>query len=65
MAASAFASPSPRSRCPCQSTSTGSPDGFTIRSMTKRTTARAESGVACPTVSAMHSRFAPHSMAFP
>ena len=34
-------------------------------SMTKRTTARVPWGVAWPTVSAMQSRFAPHSMAAP
>ena len=62
IAARQFAKPSPRSRCPCQSTFTSSPVSFTS-SLTKRTSWRTPCGVAWPTVSARQMRPAPHSIA--
>ncbi len=57
-AASVFTMAKSRSRCPCQSMPTPPPHASTTPA-TKRTTAAAPTGVACPTVSATHTRDAP------
>ena len=58
-AAMELAMASPRSQCPCQSTRTFSPDGLTTSSTTKRTSAKAPIGVACPAVSQITMERAP------
>ncbi|MNC87705.1 hypothetical protein D3C83_34530 [compost metagenome] len=62
MAAMLLMVPMSRSRWPCQSMPIAAPVASTIE-QAKRTTARAPSGVACPTVSAMQIREAPAWMA--
>ena len=62
MAAMAFITSSPRSRWPCQSIPTSPPHSSTMP-FTNRTTAPAPTGVACPTVSATQTRFAPARIA--
>ncbi len=57
-AASADATPNPRSLCPCQSTPASTPTSATTV-FANRTTAVAPAGVAWPTVSATHRRDAP------
>ena len=53
----------PRSLWPCQSTRIFSPDGFTTSAITKRTSASAPMGVACPAVSQMQIARAPQLIA--
>ena len=63
-AAIAFATASPRSQCPCHSTRTSCPEGFTTSLITKCSRATVPIGVACPAVSQITMACAPQRMAF-